>query len=56
VRGWQDTASAKGILLFERAQFVHDHPGYTYREYDRTAAGDILFDAEFHAMIAPIKS
>lgn len=54
VRGWQDTAPVKAVRLFERAQFVNNHPGWTYRDYDEASAGDILFDREFQAMIAPI--
>jgi hypothetical protein len=41
------------VRLFERARFVNDH-GWTYREYDEARAGDILFDAEFQAMIRPL--
>ena len=40
--------------MFERAQFVNSHPGWTYRDYDEARAGDIAFDREFHAMIAPL--
>jgi hypothetical protein len=43
------------LRLFERAQFVNAHPGWTYRDYDEASAGDIAFDREFQAMIAPIK-
>jgi hypothetical protein len=40
--------------LFDRAHFIHEHPGWTYLDYDAAAAGDILFDREYHAMIAPL--
>jgi hypothetical protein len=54
VRGWQDAAPQKALRLFDRAHFIHEHPGWTYRDYDAAAAGDILFDREYHAMIAPM--
>ena len=42
------------VRLFERARFVAEHPGWTYRDYDEAAAADILFDREYRAMIQPI--
>jgi hypothetical protein len=45
----------RALRLFERAQFVNSHPGWTYRDYDEASAGDIAFDLEYHAMIAPLQ-
>lgn len=40
--------------MFERAHFVNSHPGWTYQDYDSARAGDIAFDREYQAMIAPM--
>lgn len=45
------TAPASAVRLSERAQFVKDHPGWTFEDYDNAAAGDILFMREYEKMI-----
>jgi hypothetical protein len=47
----QHTAPVKALRLAERAQFVKDHPGWTFRDYDEANAGDILFMREFEKML-----
>ena len=51
----QHTAPAKAIRLAERAQFVLDHPGWTFVDYDSAAAGDIAFMREFERMRAAVQ-
>lgn len=36
---------------FERMKFVHDHTGWTFRDYDNADAGDILLDRDWHNMM-----
>jgi len=50
MRGWQETAPQGVIRWFERAQFVHEHVGWTYRDYDEADAADILLDRDYHAI------
>ena len=40
--------------MFERYQFVNEHPAYTYAAYDNAKASDIALDREFKAMLAPM--
>ncbi len=54
LHGWQDTVPALALRWFERARFVNEHPGWTYRDYDEAAAGDILLDRDYHALLAPL--
>ena len=54
MRGWQDTAPLVALRWFARAKFVHEHPAYKYPDYDAADAGDILMDAEYHALLAPL--
>lgn len=49
--GQQRTAPAAAIQLAERAQFVKDHPGWTFADYDAAAAGDILFQQEYEKIL-----
>jgi len=37
--------------MAERAQFVIDHPGWTFADYDNAKAGDILFMREYEKML-----
>jgi len=32
-------------------RFVHEHSGWTFRDYDEADAGDILADQDYHAML-----
>jgi len=50
LKGWQQTAPAAAVRWWERAKFVNEHPGWTYRDYDAADAGDILLDAEYRVM------
>jgi len=52
LKGWQETAPLRAVQWFERAKFIHDHQGWTYRDYDAADAGDILLDRDFHAMLS----
>jgi hypothetical protein len=54
MHGWQDTAPLDAIKAFERYQFIQQHPGWTYRDYDEADAGDILLDKDFTAMLRPL--
>ncbi len=55
LHGWQDTAPLSAVRWFQRAQFVHDHPAYRYRDYDEASAGDILLDRDYHAIVAGLR-
>lgn len=48
--GMSRTAPGPAAKLAERAQFVKDHPGWTFADYDAAAAGDILFQVEYEKM------
>lgn len=49
--GIQRKAPVQANQLAERAQFVKDHPGWTFTDYDTAAAGDILFMREYEKML-----
>ncbi len=46
--GFRSTAPAEAIRQMARARFVNEHPGWTYRDYDEAAAGDIWIDEVWH--------
>lgn len=48
--GMASAAPRKALRLAERAQFVKDHPGWTFADYDAAAAGDIAFQREYERM------
>lgn len=48
--GQEPTAPIEAIRLAERAQFILDHPGWTFEDYDNAAAGDLLFLTEYQKM------
>lgn len=52
LKGWQETAPETAIRWWERAKFIHEHQGWTYRDYDDASAGDILLDQEYLSMMA----
>ena len=52
LKGWQETAPEKALRWFERAQFIAEHAGWTYRDYDEAEAGDILLDKEYRSMMS----
>jgi hypothetical protein len=39
------------VQWFDRAKFIHDHPRWTFRDYDEADAADILLDRDYHAMM-----
>ena len=47
LKGWQDTAPEPAVAWLKRVRFVHEHSGWTYRDYDEAEAGDILLDQEY---------
>lgn len=49
VDGYADTAPARALRLMKRAQYVNEHPGWTYRDYDAANAGDIWFDEVYRS-------
>jgi hypothetical protein len=49
--GMGHTAPRRAVQLAERAQFVKDHPGWTFQDYDNAAAGDIAFMREYEKML-----
>lgn len=55
MKGWQDTAPAGAVAWFERARFVNEHPGWTYRDYDEAEAGDILLDGEYQTIMSNLR-
>lgn len=48
--GQQHTAPIKARRLAERAQWIIDHPGWTFAAYDAAAAGDITFQRAYETM------
>ncbi len=52
LKGWQQTAPVTALRWWDRARFVNEHPGWTYRDYDEAAAGDIQLDADYRAIKA----
>lgn len=48
VDGYRQTAPVQAVRAMERAQYVNQHPGWTYRDYDEAAAGDIWIDRVWH--------
>jgi hypothetical protein len=44
------------VRWFERAKFVHEHAGWTYRDYDEADAGDILLDGEYLNMLNGLRN
>lgn len=51
LKGWQRTAPATAVAWFERAKFVNEHAGWTYRDYDEAEAGDILLDGDYQTLM-----
>jgi hypothetical protein len=51
LKGWTRTAPQSAVKWFERMKFVHDHSGWTFRDYDEADAADILLDHDYHAMM-----
>jgi len=51
LKGWQKTAPDAAVKWFDRMKFVHDHSGWTFRDYDEAAASDILLDRDWHTMM-----
>lgn len=49
--GMSKTVPEKANRLAERAQFVKDHPGWTFADYDTARAGDIAFMREYEKML-----
>lgn len=48
--GMSHTAPKAAVQRAERAQFVREHPGWTFADYDAAAAGDIAFQREYERM------
>lgn len=49
--GTRRTVPPKANRLAERAQFIKDHPGWTFKDYDEARAGDITFMREYETML-----
>lgn len=49
--GMEPTAPVRANLLAARAQFIEDHPGWTFADYDTAAAGDIAFQNEYRKIV-----
>jgi hypothetical protein len=56
LKGWSSTAPAAALRWWERAHFVNEHPGWTYRDYDEAEAGDILLDKDYRAMLRNLQN
>jgi hypothetical protein len=50
ILGQGQTAPIKALKLAERSQWIEDHPGWTFRDYDEAPAGAILFHRDFLTM------
>ena len=48
-QGWPSFRTISGDWL-ERAQWIIDHPGWTFAAYDAAAAGDITFQRAYETM------
>lgn len=53
--GMSRTAPLHATRLAERAQFVKDHPGWTFADYDNAAAGDIAFQRSYEQMLRGVE-
>ena len=51
IMGIQRTAPVMANRKAERAQFIIDHPGWTFKDYDEAAAGDIVFMLDYQKML-----
>ena len=40
------------LRWFERQQFVEEHPGWRYKDYDEADAADILLNRDYRTMLA----
>ena len=51
IMGIQRTAPVMANRKAERAQFIIDHPGWTFEDYDKARGGDITFLRDYEKMI-----